>query len=132
MEGKITLVTPPDIFENSNTSVLFVNLSDQDQDLVSRWLSEQNIKTDLNFYVFSGEPSVPWFLHALNRCEHKYIDLNNINYVTQALSGYMLSRSGVYYKVDDESISAVYSHINPNRIKKIETFLERLLIEQGH
>jgi hypothetical protein len=129
MDGKITLITPPDIFENSNTSVLFVHLSEPDQDIVSRWLSSQDIKKDLNFYFYSGEPDVPWFLHALNRCEYKYIDLNNINYITQSLSGYMLSKSEVCYKTDDDNISAVYSYINSNRITKIETFLERLLIE---
>ncbi len=132
MDGKITLITPPDIFENSNTSVLFVNLSESDQDTVSKWLASNSIKEDLNFYVYSGEPSVPWFLHALNRCEHKYIDLNNSNYVTDALSGYMLSKGGVYYKVDDENLAMVYSYINTNKITKIETFLERLLIEQGY
>jgi hypothetical protein len=132
MDGRITLITPPDIFENSNTSVLFVNLSEPDQDIVSRWLSANTITENLNFYVYSGEVSVPWFLHALSRCEHKYIDLNNSNYVINALSSYMLSKSGVYYKVDDENISSIYSHINTNKITRIETFLERLLIEQGY
>lgn len=129
MDGKITLITPPDIFENSNTSILFVNLSESDQEIVSRWLSTEDIKEDLNFYVYSGEVNVSWFLYALSRCEYKYIDLNNTNYITQSLSGYMLSKSNVFYKTNDDNIGAVYSYINANRIKEIETFLERLLIE---
>lgn len=129
MEGKITLITPPDIFENNNTSVLFVNLSDSDQDQVGKWLSSQDIKKDLNFYVYSGETSVPWFLHALSRCEHKYIDLDTDNYVIRALSGYILSKNSVYYKTSDDNIASIYNHINLNRITNIETFLERLLID---
>lgn len=132
MLGKITLITPPDIFENSNTSILFVHLSEKDQDTVSQWLAKNDVNEDLNFYFYTGEPDVSWFLHAAARCEHKYIDLNNVNYVTQSLSGYLLGKSGVYYKVDDENVAAVYSHINTNRITNIETFLERLLIEQGY
>jgi len=121
-----------DIFENSSKSILFAHLTEQDQDIVSRWLATNDIKNDLNFYVYTGETSVPWLLHALSRCEHTFVDLNNDNYITQSLSGYILGKSSVYYKVDDENLSAVYSHINTNRITRIETFLERLLIEQGY
>ena len=31
MNGKITLITPPDFFENDNHSILFVHLNDTDQ-----------------------------------------------------------------------------------------------------
>lgn len=132
MEGRITLITPPDIFENSNLSILFVHLDETDQDIVSRWLAGNNLKDNINFYVYSGETDVSWFLHAMSRCEYKYIDLNHVNYITQSLSGYLLGKSSVYYKVDNNNVAAVYSHINPNRITQIEKFLERLLIEQGY
>lgn len=128
MQGKITLITPPDIFENSNTSILFVNLSNEDQDKVSQWLAKSDIKNDLNFYVYTGEPTVPWFLYALNRCEYKYVDLDTDYAVIHALGGYMLSKSNVYYKLVDKNLSAIYNFVNTNRITKIETFLERLSI----
>ena len=50
MDGKITLVTPPDIFENGNLSILLVNLSEEDQDTVGKWLSKSDIKENLNIY----------------------------------------------------------------------------------
>ena len=50
MNGKITLITPPDIFENGNKSILLVNLSDADQDAVSKWLSESTFEQNLNIY----------------------------------------------------------------------------------
>ena len=68
MTGKITLITPPDIFENSNTSVLFAHITDEEQDVISRWLGNADFKTDVNFYVYSGEPNAMWFLYAMNRC----------------------------------------------------------------
>ena len=44
MEGKITLITPPDVFENESYSILFIHLSEEDQESVSRWLSTTDIK----------------------------------------------------------------------------------------
>jgi hypothetical protein len=66
----------------------------------------------------------------MSRCEYKYIDLTGLNYITQALAGYILAKKNVYYKVDDENIAAVYSHINNNRVNRVETFLESILVGQ--
>jgi hypothetical protein len=132
MNGKITLITPPDIFENSNLSILFIHLGAEDQDIVSKWLSDHDIDQDVNLYVYTGEPNVPWFLYAMSRCDYKYIDISELNYVTQTLIGYALGKSDTYYKVVDENVAAVCSHINNNRISRIETFLERIFSDQGN
>jgi hypothetical protein len=128
MEGKITLITPPDIFENNNPSILFFHLSEQDQDAASKWFSNTDVKTDVNLYVYSGEENLPWLFYAMGRCEHKYLDLDGLNFISNALSGYILGRSNTYYKTDNENLAAIYSHINSNRVKNIETFLESVLI----
>lgn len=127
MKGKITLITPPDIFENSNTSILLSHLTEEEQDAVSVWLSEHDIEEDLNLYAYSNEPNDVWFLYALNRCEYKYINIDGVNLITQALSGYMLSRGNVYYRTDNENLATVYSHINHNRVTDVKEFLESIL-----
>ena len=128
MDGKLTLITPPDIFENNNKSILFIHLNEQDQATVSKWLSESSIDQDLNLYVYDGEPNMNWFFYAMSRCEYKYIDLSGLNYITQALGGYLLAKKNVFYKTDDENLASVYSHINNNRVDRIETFLESILV----
>lgn len=130
MDGKLTLITPPDIFENNNTSVLFIHLNDQEQTTISKWLADSEIEKDINLYVYDGEPNMNWIFYAMSRCEYKYIDLTGLNYITQALAGYILAKKNVYYKVDDENIAAVYSHINNNRVNRVETFLESILVGQ--
>lgn len=130
MQGKITLITPPDIFENSNTSVLFSHITDEEQDTISKWLSTSDFNEDINFYVYSGEPNVSWFLYAMNRCEYKYINIDCVNYITQALSGYILGRNGTYYRTDNSDLAEVYSHINNSRVDSIEQFLESILSDQ--
>lgn len=130
MNGKITLITPPDIFENGNLSILLVNVSDKDQDAITKWLSESKFDQDVNIYFYAGEPNVPWFFHAIGCCEYKYIDLDGDNYVTKALSGYVLGKSGFAYKTVDENLASVYNYISTNRVLRVEEFLERALSGQ--
>ena len=127
MTGKITLITPPDFFENTNTSILFANITDSEQDVISSWLYEnQELTKDLNLYVYSGETNVSWFLYALSRCEYKYFNIDNVNYISQALSGYALGKRNSFYSTESENLVAVFSHINSNRVDSVETFLQRI------
>jgi hypothetical protein len=127
MKSKITLITPPDIFENANKSILLCHMSDSEQDTVSRWLKDADLSYDLNLYAYTNEANPVWFLYALNRCEYKYINIDNVNTMTQALAGYVLSRNNVFYRTDNTNIAAIYSHINTNRVNDINEFLERVL-----
>ena len=127
MEGKITLITPPDVFENESFSIIFIHLNDEDQELVSKWLSESNIDLDVNIYFYSGETDMPWFFHAMAISEYKYINLDDLNNITSTLSVYVLGKKNTYYKTTDENVAAICQHINQNRITKIESFLQRAL-----
>lgn len=129
MTNKITLITPPDIYENSNKSLLFCNLSSADQEIASKWLAERNLTENLNFYIFSGEINVAWLLHSLGVCEYKFLDLDNSNEVSSAMHGYLLSKNGVFYKTEDENLAAIYTHINVNRLSNIIQFLEKVFSE---
>jgi hypothetical protein len=130
MQGSITLVTPPEIYENSNLSMLFVHLDDIGQDTVSLWLKNSPLAEDVNIYVYNGETDIGWFLHALNCCEYKYINVDGVNDVSQAIVGYAIGKNGVCYQTDDEITASVYSHINPNRVDSVDEFLERAFGDQ--
>ena len=132
MTAKITLITPPDIFENNNTGILFVHLNDTDQDITSKYLSQSNIQKDINFYVYNGEPNIAWFLWAIGCCQYKFIDLDGSNEVTQALSGYILGKHNFYYKTSDENQASIYSYISNRRVLKIENVLEEFLNDKNH
>lgn len=123
MQGKITLVTPPDFYENGNRSLLLINVTDDEQDQISAWLASQEILKDVNIYLYNGEPNIPWLLYASNRCTYKYINLDHVNYMTQWITGYIMGKPNVFYTTQNQNIVAVMSHINTNHISKIETFL---------
>ena len=126
MTTKITLITPPDIYQNDRISILFIDLTEQEQDAVSHWLAENSSDLLLNIYSYQGEPNIPWLLHALSCSNFKFINVNNLSATTTYLSGYILSKSDVYYYTSDENVAALYSHINLNRVKDTNEFLEKL------
>jgi predicted nucleotidyltransferase len=131
MDGTLTLITPPDVFENESYSIMFMHLSDADQETVSRWLANSDIKENVNIYFYAGENDLLWFFHALARAEYRYIDLDSVNKITTTLSGYILGKKNTFYKTGDENLSAVCHYINQNRITNIESFLQRSLNDKN-
>lgn len=123
MATKLTLITPPDIYQNNQDSVLLIDLTEKEQDEVSTWLGQNPLS--INIYFYQGEPNVPWFLHALSCATYKYINLNNMTAVSSYLAGYTLSKAGVYYSTDDKNVSQLFSHINMNLVSNAVEFLER-------
>jgi hypothetical protein len=126
MQGKITLITPPDIFENESTSILFMHLSDNDQEKVSSWFANSEFKENINVYFYDQEIDVTWLFFAAARCEYKFIDLDYLNHVTTQLSGYLLGKKNTFYKTDNDITAEISQHLNQNRITNIESFLERI------
>jgi hypothetical protein len=124
MPAKITLITPPNIFQNDCLSVLFFDLTDTEQDEVSAWLVKEDI--NLNIYFYQGETNVPWVLHALSCADYKYINVNNWSAITSYLAGYILSKNNVFYSAEDISVADLYSYINNNRVKTAVDFLEQV------
>ena len=130
MDGKITLITPPDIFENDSYSILFMHLSDEDQDIVSKWFKESSIKDNINVYFYNAIDQLDWLFYAIARCDYKFIDLNNLNSETGLLAGYILSKKNTYYKLESALDNKIYNYINQGRISNIQSFLESAFNDQ--
>jgi len=130
MTAKITLVTPPDIFENSNISIMFVNPSEEDQDVSSTWLSTNLADGEINLYYFQGEPEIPWLLHALAVSNSVYFNLDNLPDVSTVMMSYILSKPNVHYKTNNPHIKAIAQYINPRSVDSITNYLEKVLNDQ--
>lgn len=127
---KITLITPPDHFENLNPSILFMHLTESEQDAVSKWLSTLDQDTDLNIYFYQGELDVSWLLHAASVSDVSYINLDNLQGPGLLLSSYILAKSKCHYSTKNQNYVSLYSYINKNRVDGAIQFLERVL--RGH
>jgi hypothetical protein len=120
----ITLITPPDIFENENTSILFMNISDEEQESASVWFSKNTVDKPLNLYYYQGEPDMSWLLHAVAISKAVYLNCNNNSDVTKWITSYILGKPNVWYKTDDANLKALMSYINQKNVNNINEFLE--------
>jgi hypothetical protein len=126
LSNRLTLITPPDIYENSNFSVLFLGLTDKQQDDASLWLGQNKNYPDTNLYYYQGEPNITWLLYALNRSDVKFLNFDSEHAIINTMGSYILGRPNVYYTTQDENLKELMSHINNQYVPDVATFLERI------
>ena len=129
MTNKVTLITPPDTFENSNKSILVVDLTDVEQDNLSKWLGEYENDLNINIYFYQGEPDIPWLFHAIARANYVFIDIDNYSDIGHLLASYILSKPNVWFTSSNKNIVEVFSHINQRYVESISEFLEKAINE---
>jgi hypothetical protein len=128
--NNITLITPPDFFENDNFSVLFLGMTESDQDKTSRWLAQCEDTNTLNLYCYQGENNLPWLLYALNRADIKFLNFDSDYPIINFLGSYMLGKPNVYYTTQNTDLKELMSHINNRFVPDVETFLNETLNAQ--
>jgi hypothetical protein len=131
MDNKITLITPPDFFENGNFSILLIGLTDEDQNTVSAWLAERKFKFDINIYFYNGEQNMEWLLYAIARSDAKFLNFNSENAIINFIGSYILGRSDCYYTTEDTNLKALMSYINNLFVPNVTTFFEKVFDEHG-
>lgn len=127
MTVKITLITPPDIFQNDNRSLLFINLSEQEQNSATDWLSKFDTDENINIYFYQGEIDMPWFLHAMAASIYKYINTDKMPDIIQYISGYVIGKTNTFFSASDPNLASLYGYINTARVSSVVEFLERVL-----
>lgn len=130
MQGKITLITPPDIYENSNYSVLFIGLTEEQQEQTSQWLGKKENLPNCNFYYYQGENTPEWLLYALNRSDVIFLNLDTDAAIINIMGSYILGKFGVYYTTKDDNLKALISYINNQYVTGVEQFLEKVLNDE--
>jgi hypothetical protein len=126
MENKLTLITPPDFYENDNQSILFLSISETEQESVSVWLKDNTIPEDLNLYTYQGENNIEWLLYALARSDTKYINLDGEDAITNVMASYIISRPNVFWHTENTDLKLVLEHISNGYVNGVEDFLQNL------
>lgn len=127
MTSKITLITPPDFYENSNLSILFLGISEEQQETATTWLGENVGKyPDINFYFYQGEPNAPWLFYALARADYKFLNYDSDHSIINIMASYALTRPNSYYTTKDQNLKALMDHVNNGYVSSITEFLEKV------
>lgn len=125
MTFNVTLITPPDIFQNNQRSVLFIDISEDEQDNISKWLATQETDEAINIYFYQGENNADWLLYALSTVTYCYIELNNVSAITSYFAGYIISKPNVFYSTTSVEVGKLYSKLNVNCVSNAVDFMER-------
>ena len=126
MENKLTLITPPDFYENNNLSILFLSLSSDEQEQVSVWLKDNSIPEDLNLYTYQGENNMQWLLYAIARSDAKYVNLDSEDGITNVMASYVLSRPNVFWHTDNSDLKDVLVHLSNGYVDSVIDFLQKV------
>ena len=121
---KITLITPPDFYENETYSILLVGITEEEQDQISHQLGQLDSDTPLNIYYFQGENNMEWLLFALNRCDAVYINADSGTDLVKWMASYMLGKSNVWYTTSDDDLKSLFSYVNQKYVPNISKFIE--------
>ena len=130
MESKITLITPPDFYENGNFSILLMGLSEQDQIAASDWLGKNSVQKNINVYFYNGETDISWLLYAIARTDFKFLSYNSKHAILDLMGSYILSRPNCFYTTEDVNLKALMDHINNRFVPDVTVFLEKVFNEQ--
>ncbi len=130
MTGKITLISPPDVFVNKSQSIILVNTTPEEQETVSNWFSGHPLARELNVYFYNNERNLSWLVTAYNVAMYRYVNVDNTNDQSGTLLSYLLSLENTYYSTDDTNTFEIFRLLNTSRVTSIEDFLNRVIIRE--
>jgi hypothetical protein len=148
--GKITLVTPPDSFQNQNKSFCLINFSKKDKDSFADQLNQHMPNKDVNIYLwddnnFSMEKTDPnydacvkewehtqnnrdynWLLNVCQTADITILNMDNISKALMPWSGYILTLSKTHFINSDAAEAKTLSVLNRNRTESLSQLFQQL------
>jgi hypothetical protein len=126
MKNKITLITPPDYFENNSPSLLLIDLDIDSQEQISAYLANSKFNIDTNIYFYMGENDPRWLLYALGKSNIAFVNLDNLSVIAEELKSYLLSKPHVYFTTQNSNLATTMSIISQNRVPDFDFFLDQI------
>lgn len=124
MKNKITLITPPDFFENESPGILLIDINSSYQEQMTEFLTNSTYEKDLNIYFYMGENDPKWLLYALSKAKITYVDIDNLTQASKELQSYILGKATVFYSTHNPDLAQTLELINKNRVPDLSYFLE--------
>ena len=127
MTGKITLISPPDVYINKSFSIILINTTEAEQEAISNWFSKVKLSNEVSIYFYNNEKNVQWLVTAFAISKHRYINIDNTSDESYLLASHFLSSDDCYYTLSDKNLFEVFRLLNTSKLNSIEEFLERVI-----
>jgi len=152
--GQITLVTPPDFFQNQNKSFCLINFSKRDKDSFADQLNLYMPNEDVTVYLWDDnnfsvtdsvdktDPSYDAYIKEwqhnqtnrdynwlLNACRESSTVVLNMDYISKPLmiwSGYILTLSKTHFINSNEAEAKTLNVLNRNRTESVPNLFKKL------
>jgi hypothetical protein len=131
MTGKITLISPPDVYVNKSYSIILVNTTDEEESKITEWFTEHNLEKEISIYFYNGTNNLQWLVTAFSIAKHRYINVDQTYQLTNDnshyLLSYLLSCDNCHYTLKNDNLFEIYRLLNTSRIDSITEFLDRVI-----
>lgn len=131
MTGKITLISPPDVYVNKSHSIILVNTTDEEEALITEWFSNHNLEKEISIYFYNGTNNLQWLVTAFSIAKYRYVNVDNTNQSpsdnSHFLLSYLLSCDNCHYTLKDDNLFEIYRLLNTSRITSVTEFLDRVI-----
>lgn len=130
MTGKITLISPPDVFVNKSASIILVNITPGEQESVSNWFSEHPLGRELNIYFYNNEQNISWLVTAYNVAQYRYVNIDNTADQSGVLTSYLLSLENSYYSTSSNDTFEIFKLLNTSKVDSVIGFLDKVVTNE--
>lgn len=127
MTGKITLISPPDVYVNKNFSIILVNTTEEEQEAISNWFGANAVDREVSIYFYNNEKNLQWLVTAFNIAKFRYVNLDNTHDESHLMSSYLLSSENCYYTLSDNNLYEVFRLLNTSKLESVTEFLEKVI-----
>jgi hypothetical protein len=127
MTGKITLISPPDVYVNRGFSLILVNTTEEEQATISDWFGKNDLSKEISIYFYNNERNVQWLVTAFNLAKYKYVNVDNSTDQSNVLLSYMLSDDNCYYTTNNENAHEIFKLLNTSKLESVTEFLEKVI-----
>ncbi len=131
MTGKITLISPPDVYVNKSHSIILVNTTDEEEAEITDWFSKHSLEKEISIYFYNGTNNLQWLVTAFSIAKHRYVNVENTHKSpldnSHFLISYLLSCDNCQYTLKDDNLFEIYRLLNTSRIASVTEFLDRVI-----
>jgi hypothetical protein len=116
---KLYLITPPDYYYNQAFSVLLINTTPEEKEIIQDWLAKND--KEIVLYLYDNLDDISWLINVLKQVKTAYINVDNATDISYHYISYLVSHINITWyseKID-------FSVINKDRVRNINEYMAR-------